>query len=247
MALFQTGFAQSTVRIRTLIDFHLITDHGNRFKFVAGKGPCGQLSIDTVCVVSLHGLHDVAEGRFPSSFETCEETVPFEKRAAEASRLPDWDFALSKYPDRVPVICEKDIHAPRTNLPEIEKSLGLNQSVCTADCGVPLCGEFKYIVHKHIQQAANGTGLAADQDRTELSSYMSLPDTVGTNISFYAQSREGVGGDHATLATAACVLFETTRLVVAFTRFASRPPCNPNLARTTALSSWSFEMKTPCI
>ena len=26
-----------------------------------------------------------------------------------------------------------------------------------------LCGEFKYIVHKHIQQAANGTGLAADQ------------------------------------------------------------------------------------
>lgn len=25
------------------------------------------------------------------------------------------------------------------------------------------CGEFKYIIHKHIQQAANGTGLAADQ------------------------------------------------------------------------------------
>ena len=31
--------------------------------------------------------------------------------------------------------------------------------------GVRLCGEFKYIVHKHIQQAANGTGLAADQVR----------------------------------------------------------------------------------
>eukprot|EP00439_Symbiodinium_sp_Y106_P035551 s1874_g4.t1 len=75
------------------------------------------------------------------------ETVPFEKRAAEASRI------LSKYPDRVPVICEK---APRTNLPEIEKKKFLVP-------GSMLCGEFKYIVHKHIQQAANGTGLAADQ------------------------------------------------------------------------------------
>ncbi|CAK9114697.1 unnamed protein product [Durusdinium trenchii] len=75
------------------------------------------------------------------------ETVPFEKRAAEAQRI------LSKYPDRVPVICEK---APRSNLPEIEKKKFLVP-------GSMLCGEFKYIVHKHIQQAANGTGLAADQ------------------------------------------------------------------------------------
>ncbi len=35
------------------------------------------------------------------------------------------------------------------------------------DCTTRLCGEFKYIVHKHIQQAANGTGLAADQARPE--------------------------------------------------------------------------------
>eukprot|EP00434_Breviolum_minutum_P016744 symbB.v1.2.014767.t1/scaffold1084.1/size139254/6 len=75
------------------------------------------------------------------------ETVPFEKRAAEAQRI------LSKYPDRVPVICEK---AQRSNLPEIEKKKFLVP-------GSMLCGEFKYIVHKHIQQAANGTGLAADQ------------------------------------------------------------------------------------
>mmetsp|Transcript_16301 Transcript_16301/g.35890 ORF Transcript_16301/g.35890 Transcript_16301/m.35890 type:complete len:125 (+) Transcript_16301:88-462(+) len=75
------------------------------------------------------------------------ETVPFEKRTAESQRI------LSKYPDRVPVIAEK---APRSNLPEIEKKKFLVP-------GTMHCGEFKYIIHKHIQQAANGTGLAADQ------------------------------------------------------------------------------------
>ncbi|CAJ1348935.1 unnamed protein product [Effrenium voratum] len=75
------------------------------------------------------------------------ESVPFDRRKAEAERI------LSKYPDRVPVICEK---APRTNLPEIEKKKFLVP-------GSMLCGEFKYIVQKHIQQAANGNGLFADQ------------------------------------------------------------------------------------
>eukprot|EP00930_Biecheleria_cincta_P084951 TRINITY_DN74374_c0_g1_i1.p1 TRINITY_DN74374_c0_g1~~TRINITY_DN74374_c0_g1_i1.p1 ORF type:complete len:126 (-),score=31.19 TRINITY_DN74374_c0_g1_i1:102-479(-) len=76
-----------------------------------------------------------------------QETVSFEKRSAEAQRI------LTKYPDRIPVICEK---AGRSDLPEIEKKKFLVP-------GTMLCGEFKYIIHKHIQQAVSGKGLAADQ------------------------------------------------------------------------------------
>mmetsp|Transcript_24833 Transcript_24833/g.45569 ORF Transcript_24833/g.45569 Transcript_24833/m.45569 type:complete len:150 (-) Transcript_24833:125-574(-) len=77
------------------------------------------------------------------------ETVPFEKRVAEANRIRE------KHPDRVPVICER---APRTHLMEIEKKKFLVP-------GTMLCGEFKYIVHKHINQVTmeQGNGLRADQ------------------------------------------------------------------------------------
>merc|ERR1712151_875049 len=74
------------------------------------------------------------------------ESVPFEKRAAEARRI------LAKYPERIPVICEK---AARSNLPEIEKKKFLVP-------GTMLCGEFKYIVHKHINLVAEES-LASDQ------------------------------------------------------------------------------------
>merc|ERR1719421_830417 len=74
------------------------------------------------------------------------ETVPFEKRAAEAKRI------LSKYPDRVPVVCEK---ASRSELPDIDKKKFLVP-------GTMLLGEFKYIIHKHINQTGNAS-LASDQ------------------------------------------------------------------------------------
>lgn len=64
--------------------------------------------------------------------------VAFEKRAAESHRI------RSKYPNRIPVICER---APRSDLPEMDKKKFL----------VPMnmmVGEFKYIVHKHINQCA---------------------------------------------------------------------------------------------
>merc|ERR1712032_392781 len=70
----------------------------------------------------------------------------FEKRSAEAKRI------LAKYPDRVPVICEK---APKSDLPDIDKKKFLVP-------GTMLCGEFKYIIHKHINQTANST-IASDQ------------------------------------------------------------------------------------
>jgi len=70
--------------------------------------------------------------------------VPFEKRAADAQRI------LAKYPDRIPVVCEK---ASRSDLPDIEKKKFLVP-------GTMLLGEFKYIIHKHISQTS---ALSADQ------------------------------------------------------------------------------------
>eukprot|EP00931_Biecheleriopsis_adriatica_P027845 TRINITY_DN16667_c0_g1_i1.p1 TRINITY_DN16667_c0_g1~~TRINITY_DN16667_c0_g1_i1.p1 ORF type:complete len:127 (+),score=29.72 TRINITY_DN16667_c0_g1_i1:67-447(+) len=76
-----------------------------------------------------------------------QETAPLEKRAAESARI------LTKYPDRIPVICDK---AARSDLPEIDKKKFLVP-------GTMLCGEFKYIVHKHIQQTASGQAISANQ------------------------------------------------------------------------------------
>merc|ERR1719465_251633 len=73
-------------------------------------------------------------------------SMSFEKRLEESRRI------LSKYPNRVPVICEK---AARSDLPEIEKKKFLVP-------GTMLCGEFKYIVHKHINQVTDAN-LASDQ------------------------------------------------------------------------------------
>merc|ERR1712151_739341 len=75
-----------------------------------------------------------------------QQSVPLEKRLAEAKRI------LDKYPDRVPVICER---APRSDLPEIEKKKFLVP-------GTMLCGEFKYIIHKHLNQSS-GAPVPSDQ------------------------------------------------------------------------------------
>merc|ERR1712087_76964 len=74
------------------------------------------------------------------------DSVPFEKRSAEARRI------LAKYPDRIPVICEK---APRSDLPDIDKKKFLVP-------GTMLFGEFKYVIHKHINQTL-ASPMAADQ------------------------------------------------------------------------------------
>lgn len=72
----------------------------------------------------------------------------FEKKAAEARRI------LAKYPDRIPVICEK---AARSTLPDIEKKKFLVPDTM-------LCGQFKYIIHKHIQQCSSSQpSIGSDQ------------------------------------------------------------------------------------
>jgi GABA(A) receptor-associated protein len=73
-----------------------------------------------------------------------------EKKAAEAKRI------LTKYPDRIPVIVEK---ASRSTLPEIDKKKFLVP-------GSMLCGEFKYIIHKHLTQQLAGTSDALSAEQT---------------------------------------------------------------------------------
>ena len=77
------------------------------------------------------------------------QDAEFEKRSSESRRI------LSKYPDRVPVIVERNSRAKNT-LPEIEKKKFLVP-------GSMLCGEFKYIIHKHITQVESGPTLTSEQ------------------------------------------------------------------------------------
>eukprot|EP01070_Trichotokara_eunicae_P009265 Trichotokara_eunicae@DN6023_c0_g1_i5.p3 len=81
---------------------------------------------------------------------TIRDEVPFEKRASEAHRV------RSKYPNRIPVICEK---SPRCDLPEIDKKKFLVPSNM-------LVGEFKYIIHKHLNQAGTVQGGAITAEKT---------------------------------------------------------------------------------
>lgn len=78
------------------------------------------------------------------------ESYFLEKKAAEAKRI------LTKYPDRIPVIVEK---AARSTLPEIDKKKFLVP-------GSMLCGEFKYIIHKHLTQQLAGTSDALSAEQT---------------------------------------------------------------------------------
>eukprot|EP00913_Durusdinium_trenchii_P028257 g26487.t1 len=65
---------------------------------------------------------------------------------------------LKKYPDRIPVICAK---AAKTVLPEIEKKKFLVP-------GTMLCGEFKYIIHKHIAATGKDVLLTALESGSRL-------------------------------------------------------------------------------
>ena len=92
----------------------------------------------------------------------------FEKRTAEAKRI------LTKYPDRIPVIVEK---AARSNLPEIDKKKFLVP-------GSMLCGEFKYIIHKHLSQQLAGSSDALSAEQTLYLFVRNTPPRTGMHISF---------------------------------------------------------------
>lgn len=59
---------------------------------------------------------------------------PFEKRSSEAARIRD------KYPDRIPVICEKDA---RSDIPRVDKRKYLIPMDLTV-------GQFVYVIRKRL-------------------------------------------------------------------------------------------------
>mmetsp|Transcript_20035 Transcript_20035/g.24311 ORF Transcript_20035/g.24311 Transcript_20035/m.24311 type:complete len:95 (+) Transcript_20035:352-636(+) len=59
----------------------------------------------------------------------------YEKRESEAHRIRE------KYPDRIPVICERD---PRSDIPDIDKKKYLVPQDLTV-------GQFVYVIRKRIQ------------------------------------------------------------------------------------------------
>jgi GABA(A) receptor-associated protein len=80
--------------------------------------------------------------RAVAAVEALQRTLPRRKLSEEAQRMK------TRYPDRVPVLCERCAGA-RSDLPDIErKKFVVPHSM--------LFGEFKYIVHKQVAQAARG-------------------------------------------------------------------------------------------
>jgi len=72
------------------------------------------------------------------------------RRQPSAERSPEASAMMAKFPDRVPVICEK---VPRSDVPDLTKNKFLVP-------GTMNCGEFKYIVHQHVARTSR---VAADQ------------------------------------------------------------------------------------
>jgi GABA(A) receptor-associated protein len=63
--------------------------------------------------------------------------IPFETRLEESSRI------MSKYPDRIPIICEKSAHTS-SSTPNIDKS----KYLVPVDLTV---GQFMFVLRKHIK------------------------------------------------------------------------------------------------
>jgi len=71
-----------------------------------------------------------------------QQTNDFESRQAQALRM------RAKYPDRIPVICEK---APKSTIPDIDK----NKFLLPTDITI---GQFSYVIRKRVKLAAE-TGI----------------------------------------------------------------------------------------
>eukprot|EP01066_Platyproteum_vivax_P002495 Platyproteum_vivax@DN13047_c0_g1_i1.p1 len=91
------------------------------------------------------------------------ECLSFDERNAEAHRI------RAKYPNRIPVICEK---AANSDLPDIEKRKFL----------VPMnmvVGEFKYIIQKHINtQTTSQPNTQNEQQASDRTIYLFVGNTT---------------------------------------------------------------------
>ena len=81
----------------------------------------------------------------PSDSFAYKQDHPMDKRSAEAARIRE------KYPDRIPVICEKD---PRSDIPPVDKRKYLIPMDLTV-------GQFVYVIRKRIS-------IPSDKVRTQL-------------------------------------------------------------------------------
>ena len=94
---------------------------------------------------------------------------PFEKRAAEAARIRE------KYPDRIPVICEKE---PRPDPPAVDKRKYLIPMDLTV-------GQFVYVIRKRISIPAEKAIFLFVND--------SLPPTAALMSTVYDQHKDSDG------------------------------------------------------
>ncbi len=94
---------------------------------------------------------------------------PFEKRAAEAARIRE------KYPDRIPVICEKE---PRSDIPAVDKRKYLIPMDLTV-------GQFVYVIRKRISIPAEKAIFLFVND--------SLPPTAALMSTVYDQHKDSDG------------------------------------------------------
>jgi len=103
--------------------------------------------------------------------------VPLAKRQAEAQEI------LVKYPDRVPIICER---SARSDLPQISKRKFLVPSTMHV-------GEFKYVIHKHIQQTAAQEGKVGPDQTIYLFVAGTSPRTTAYMSEVYDAHRDADG------------------------------------------------------
>jgi len=84
------------------------------------------------CLTSTTAINSAAGGHQKSY----KESTPFEKRKEESDKI------RKKYPERIPVICEKQKRR-NDNIPEIDK----NKYLVPSDLTV---GQFQYVIRKRI-------------------------------------------------------------------------------------------------
>ena len=91
----------------------------------------------------------------PSDSFAYKQDHPMDKRSAEAARIRE------KYPDRIPVICEKD---PRSDIPPVDKRKYLIPMDLTV-------GQFVYVIRKRIS-------IPSDKVRSAAGSYTISPSAT---------------------------------------------------------------------
>jgi len=134
----------------------LAADVGAQKVGVAVEKGCQRISKD----VDLGSMPDPIRRGVRAVLES--QTQPVRKPKVSSKEATN---IREKYPDRVPVICERSPYS--TGIPEITKKKFIVP-------GSMLCGEFKYMIHKKLSQADGGNGLVGRRGGSEQTIYIFL-------------------------------------------------------------------------